>query len=65
MLLPAVTYKSGLYGIPSQVKWSWTYYRTDIFNNLGIEAPETWDDLEAFLKNCKLVIWMPTMFTMG
>lgn len=44
MLLPALQYKSALFAIPGEVNWTWTYYRKDIFNEVGLEAPKTWDD---------------------
>jgi ABC-type glycerol-3-phosphate transport system substrate-binding protein len=47
MLLPAVSYKSALFAIPGEVNWEWTYYRTDIFKELGLSAPQTWDDVRA------------------
>ncbi len=39
MLLPTMTYRKNLYGIPSQVNRAWTYYRTDILNELGLSVP--------------------------
>lgn len=47
MLLPAVSYKSALFALPGEVNWEWTYYRTDIFKELGLSAPQTWDDIRA------------------
>ena len=44
LLLPALQYKSALFAVPGEVNWTWTYYRTDIFNEIGLEAPKTWDD---------------------
>lgn len=53
MLLPTMTYRKNLYGIPSQVNWAWTYYRTDILNELGLSVPETWDDLRSISQKLK------------
>ena len=47
ILLPAISYKSALYALPGEVNWSWTYYRTDIFKDLGLGVPETWEDIKA------------------
>ncbi len=44
LLLPALQYKSALFAVPGEVNWTWTYYRTDIFNEIGLKAPKTWDD---------------------
>jgi len=38
------TYKDEVYGIPSQQSFFMFFYRMDIFNELGINAPDTWDD---------------------
>ncbi|MDD2431802.1 MAG: sugar ABC transporter substrate-binding protein [Firmicutes bacterium] len=45
MLLPAIQYKSALFALPGEINWEWTYYRTDIFNEMGLEPPQTWDDI--------------------
>ena len=38
------TYKNEVYGLPSTQSYFMFFYRTDIFAELGIKAPETWDD---------------------
>lgn len=38
------TYKDEVYGIPSQQSFFMFFYRTDIFNELGLKAPNSWDD---------------------
>ena len=38
-----------LYGLPETQSFSMMFYRADVFKDLGIEAPETWDDLIAIL----------------
>jgi len=45
--LPAISYKSALFALPGEVNWTWTYYRSDIFKDLGLGVPETWDDIRA------------------
>ena len=38
-------YKEGYYGMPQTQTFDMLFYRTDIFNELGIEVPETWEEL--------------------
>lgn len=38
------------YFVPSSYYWWAVYYRTDIYDEVGIEVPETWDH---FLDNCR------------
>ncbi|MBQ7355490.1 MAG: extracellular solute-binding protein [Clostridia bacterium] len=38
-----------LYGLPETQSFSMMFYRADIFKELGIAVPETWDDLIAIL----------------
>lgn len=47
MLLPPLKYKSALFALPGEINWTWTYYRTDIFSEMGISAPQTWDDIRS------------------
>lgn len=47
MLLPPLKYKSALFALPGEINWTWTYYRTDIFKEMGISAPQTWDDIRS------------------
>ncbi|MBO5274028.1 MAG: extracellular solute-binding protein [Clostridia bacterium] len=37
------------YGLPTTQDFSLMFYRADIFNQLGIEAPKTWDDFYAII----------------
>ena len=43
-------YNGGLYAIPETQNFDVVFYRTDIFEELGIEPPETWDDFYALLE---------------
>jgi ABC-type glycerol-3-phosphate transport system substrate-binding protein len=36
----------GVYAIPESLDFNTTFYRTDIFQNLGIEVPKTWVEVE-------------------
>lgn len=38
-------YNEGMYAIPETTDFNAVVYRTDIFKNLGLEVPSTWDDL--------------------
>ena len=38
-------YRGGTYAIPLTQDFHMMFYRTDIFDELGIKPPETWDDL--------------------
>lgn len=39
------TYNEGIYAIPETLDFNAVIYRTDIFANLGLEVPGTWDEL--------------------
>lgn len=56
MLYTPYKYEGGIYGIPSYghpVDPEYNWYRRDILNELGMEAPTTIDELEAVLKALK------------
>lgn len=42
-------YEGGLYAIPDTQVFNMMFYRTDVFEELGIEAPGTWEDFYAIL----------------
>lgn len=54
-------YQGGTYAIPEAQSCDLLFYRTDIFESLGIEAPQTWDDfyhvLEIIQSNNLQVAW--------
>ncbi|MDL2292071.1 extracellular solute-binding protein [Acholeplasma sp. OttesenSCG-928-E16] len=37
--------ESGVYALPEQQTFLMMFYRTDIFNEIGLTPPETWDDI--------------------
>lgn len=39
-----LSYGGGVYGLPETVNFRCIYYRTDIFSDLGITVPNTWDE---------------------
>lgn len=41
------TYDGGCYGIPDSQVFPMMFYRTDIFEELGLECPQTWDEFSA------------------
>ena len=50
---PALTIEGRQYGVPySYYQWG-VYYRKDIFDNLGLSAPGTWDEFMAVNKTLK------------
>lgn len=47
-LIPLTLYGK-TYGLPDTQTWPMMFYRTDILTNLGVDVPETWDDLLALI----------------
>ncbi len=39
------TYEGGVYALPEQISFKATFVRTDIFDQLGLKVPDTWDEL--------------------
>jgi ABC-type glycerol-3-phosphate transport system substrate-binding protein len=55
-------YKDGLYALPDTQSFYLMYYRTDIFKEMGLEVPKTWDEFEVVVKllaRNNLNAWMP------
>ena len=55
-------YKGDLYALPDSQSFYLMYYRTDIFENLGLKVPETWEefrDVSKKLSRKNLVTWIP------
>lgn len=42
-------FQGGVYGLPDQQQFPMMFYRTDILEELGIEPPNTWEELYAIL----------------
>lgn len=55
-------YKGELYALPDTQSFSVMYYRTDIFKQLGLSVPETWNDFESvcveLIRN-NMTAWLP------
>lgn len=55
-------YKDGLYGLPDTQTFFLMFYRTDIFESMGLTVPETWEE---FISTAKLLarnnmdVWLP------
>ena len=47
VLLEMSKYEGKLVAIPFRSHTQFLFYRTDIFNQLGLEAPDTWGDVES------------------
>ena len=47
--LTPYTYKNGVYGVPLEQNVQMLFYRTDIFEELGLSAPATWDEFDRVL----------------
>ncbi len=43
------TFEGGVYAVPYTQTFMMMYYRTDIFRELGISEPETWDDIYSLI----------------
>lgn len=50
-------YNGGVYGLPSTESFSMMFIRTDVFSELGLEIPKTWDE---FI-NCAKIINLNNM----
>ncbi|XEC95855.1 extracellular solute-binding protein [Paenibacillus tarimensis] len=49
-LLP-FRYDGGTYAIPETMQYKVLFYRKDILNQLGLEVPDTWDDVYKMIPN--------------
>ena len=55
-------YQDGLYALPDTQTFNVLFYRKDIFNELGLEVPDTWDEFDSVTKTLlqnKLSVWLP------
>ncbi len=55
-------YKDGLYALPDTQSFYLMFYRTDIFEEMGLTVPETWDEFEEVVKlltRNNLTAWLP------
>lgn len=47
--LEGVTWQEQIFGLPETQYFSMMFYRTDIFEDLGLEAPKTWEEFRAII----------------
>ncbi len=55
-------YKDGLYGLPDTQTFNLMFYRTDVFERLGLSVPKTWDEFATvcrLLSRNNLQVWLP------
>ena len=59
-------YKNGVYGLPDTVSYNLMYVRDDIFEQMGLEVPQTWDEFlscSAVIMRNNLSVGIPAMHT--
>lgn len=59
-------YKNGIYGLPDTVSYNMMYIRDDIFEQLELEIPKTWDEFlrcSAVIMRNNLSVGIPPMHT--
>lgn len=63
-----LTYEGGIYGVPETMSFTALFYRTDIFDQLDMKVPETWDevcnDLLPQLYQYNMQFYMPQNYAM-
>lgn len=61
-------YEGGYFALPEQQIWMMLFYRTDIFIELGLTPPDTWEDVIHMipdLQKLNLEFFMPVPLTQG
>jgi len=61
-------YEGGYYALPEQQIFMMMFYRTDIFEELGLKVPNTWDDVITLipdLQKYNLEFYLPVPITEG
>ena len=61
-------FEGGYYALPEQQIFLMMFYRTDIFEELGLTPPETWDDVIALIPDLQkhnLEFYLPVPITQG
>jgi len=61
-------YEGGYYALPEQQVFLMMFYRTDIFEELGLTPPETWDDVITLIPDLQkhnLEFYLPIPITEG
>lgn len=52
-LMRQLSYRDAIFALPGEVNWAWTYYRTDILQEIGAEVPKTWDEMKSLSNKLK------------
>jgi len=55
-------YKDGLYGLPDTQTFFLMFYRTDIFESMGLKVPQTWGEFTStakLLARNNMDVWLP------
>lgn len=61
-------YEGGYYALPEQQTFLMMFYRTDIFDELGLTVPDTWDDVITLIPDLQkhnLEFYLPVPITQG
>lgn len=62
-----VTYQGGVYGLPDTQSFYMLFFRRDILDKLGLEVPETWEELITMISVLEMnnyKFYMPTSLNM-
>jgi len=51
--LKQLTYHNSTFALPCEIAFPWTYIRQDMFNDMGLEIPKTWDDFKVISTKLK------------
>ncbi len=66
--LVSFEYQGGTYALPEQQIFLMLFYRTDIFNELNLAVPNTWDDVISMIPDLQkhnLEVYLPVPITQG
>ncbi len=44
--LKQLMYGNSTFGLPCEISWPWMYVRQDLFNDMGLAIPQTWDEFK-------------------
>ncbi len=53
-LLPICIWRNQLFGVPAELSTLAVFYRTDIFEKLGLSPPKTWKELELLIRRLEV-----------
>lgn len=63
--LRTLTFKDHVYGLPFEMGWTVSFYRVDIFNELGLAPPKTWDEFKKVIPKMQAQGKIPYLSTIG